>query len=231
MEHQVIEVAVQSSFVHDFLWPFLASLAAVFVSIWGSYFIYRKGRSYQEKKEHIKRETEAKDAQQRAWSAITFEVAENRCRLKWLVDNALIPILEGLKDGKILVPPLNRYRLRTSAIDIAFNDKTIQQIGDSGFQVHLKNEREECVDLNLSLEHADSFLGSIQSFDNRITVMTDLYNSLLSTAKKGRLSLEKLFEDLMKDDLRPEGQSRLDLDEIERQTIEKAKALEEQANK
>lgn len=230
MEHQVIEVVVQPSFLQDFLWPFLASLAAVFVSIWGSYLIYRRGRSYQEKKEHGKREVEARDAHQRAWSAIIFEVAENRARLKWLADKALIPMLQGLKDGKILVPPLNRYRLRTSAIDIAFNDKTIQYVGGLEFQVRLKNEREEAIDLNLSLEHADSFLTSIQLFDNRITVMTDLYNNLLSTAKNGRVSLEKLFEDLMKDDLRPAGQSPLDLDEIERQIVAEAKALDEQAN-
>lgn len=229
MDEEVVRVVVQSTWLQNFLWPFLSSLAGVFVSLLGAYALYRLQRSQQDRTERARMATEAKDANRRAWSTIIFEVGENWSRLKWLADNALVPQLAMLKKKVHGLIPLMQYRLRTSAVDMGFADGTIKHVGDLGFQVRLKNQREQCVDLNLMLEHIDRFAMSNHSLSG-FGMLEDLYNQQLNTTRRARLSLERIFDDLNTDGLRPAGQGRLVLGDIESGMIEKAKILDDESS-
>ncbi|MFC1926367.1 hypothetical protein ACFLWV_01280 [Chloroflexota bacterium] len=219
-EQELVQVATQTSLWQNFTLPVFAAFAGVTMSILISFIAYK-----------VKQCIQNKTARERAWSTIIFEVAENRNHLKWLVQNVFEGELKSLKQKNYSVPILNQYRLRTSAIDIAFSDETIRQIGNLGFQVRLKNTREVCVDFNLSLQHADLLLVVNPWHENLSIVLNDLYSGLRDTANNGRTSLEQLFTDLNSDTMRPSSWKPLDLDELEKQTIEKMRALADKAKR
>ena len=214
-------VCTESSLADKLGWPFLSSFLAVLISVAFYYALYKAGQRYMARKS--KRETKAR--RQHAWESVIAEVAENSFRMGVLLDCVLTPQLKLLESGTFTLLPLSCYRLRTSAIDIAFSDGSIRLLGDRSIQVCLKNERERWVDFNLQMEHADRFLASNRALMGLSKELTIIYTRLNTVATRVNKVLGELFEELNSDKLRPPESIRLQLDELRQMWKEQEEIL------